>query len=83
MPVFPFWVINIVPAFFNMSLFKYCSATFIGIIPGTFIYVWIGKNINEQKLYNVFLDEKVIIQPNLFFDLGATRFAAGKFLVHP
>ncbi len=35
-PIFPFWVINIVPAILNMRLAPFALATFLGIIPGTF-----------------------------------------------
>jgi uncharacterized membrane protein YdjX (TVP38/TMEM64 family) len=33
-PVFPFFVINIAPAFFDIKLRTYVAATFLGIIPG-------------------------------------------------
>jgi uncharacterized membrane protein YdjX (TVP38/TMEM64 family) len=42
-PAFPFWVVNIVPALLNASLPKYVAATFLGIIPGTFVFTSIGN----------------------------------------
>ena len=44
-PIVPFWVVNIVPALLGMRLNHYVLATFIGITPGTLIYVWAAKNI--------------------------------------
>jgi len=46
-PVFPFWVINIVPALLNMRLMPYVAATFLGIIPGTFAYAYIGAGLDS------------------------------------
>ena len=46
-PVFPFFIVNIVPALFNMRLSSYALATFLGILPGTTIYVNIGRSLAE------------------------------------
>jgi uncharacterized membrane protein YdjX (TVP38/TMEM64 family) len=37
-PVFPFWLVNLVPALVGVRLPTYVLATFLGIIPGTFVY---------------------------------------------
>jgi uncharacterized membrane protein YdjX (TVP38/TMEM64 family) len=44
-PIFPFFVINIVPALFSVPLRTYATATFLGIIPGTFAYAFLGTGI--------------------------------------
>jgi uncharacterized membrane protein YdjX (TVP38/TMEM64 family) len=41
-PVFPFWLVNIVPALLGMRLGAYTLATLIGIIPGAVVYAGIG-----------------------------------------
>ncbi len=46
-PVLPFWLVNLVPAFTSISLRAYVLATFIGIIPGAFVYVWVGSGIDD------------------------------------
>ena len=46
-PVFPFWVINIVPALLKMRLGPYVLATFLGIIPGTLAYSYIGSGLDS------------------------------------
>ncbi len=42
-PIFPFFVVNIAPAFFSVSLRTFAAATLVGIIPGTFVYAWLGR----------------------------------------
>lgn len=46
-PVFPFFIINIAPAFFDIKLRTYVAATFLGIIPGTFAYTWLGQGLDS------------------------------------
>ena len=46
-PLFPFWLVNIVPAFSNMSFHKYVVGTFLGIIPGSAVYCSIGNGLGE------------------------------------
>lgn len=44
-PLFPFFLVNIVPALFNVRVMPYVITTFIGIIPGTFVYANVGKEL--------------------------------------
>ncbi|WP_295808517.1 TVP38/TMEM64 family protein [uncultured Nitratireductor sp.] len=46
-PVFPFWVVNIAPALFNVRLRTYATATFLGILPGTFAYAYLGHGLDS------------------------------------
>ncbi|ASP36027.1 TVP38/TMEM64 family protein [Labrenzia sp. VG12] len=46
-PVFPFWLVNIAPAIFRMPLPSYALATFVGIIPGTFAFAFIGSGLDS------------------------------------
>ncbi len=43
-PVFPFWLINIVPALLGVKLGPYVLATVIGIIPGAVVYASVGAS---------------------------------------
>ncbi len=49
-PVFPFFVVNIVPALFNVKLRTYVGATFLGILPGTFAYAYLGQGVDSVLL---------------------------------
>lgn len=41
-PLFPFWLVNLVPAFLGVSTMTYFFCTLFGIIPGTFVYALLG-----------------------------------------
>lgn len=45
MPVFPFFVVNIVPAFLGVRTRTYIVTTFLGIIPGTAVYNVVGAGL--------------------------------------
>jgi uncharacterized membrane protein YdjX (TVP38/TMEM64 family) len=44
-PAFPFFVVNLVPAFLGVRLRTFILATFIGIVPGTFVYSSVGAGL--------------------------------------
>lgn len=44
-PVAPFFIVNLAPAFFNVSLRDYVLATLIGMIPGAFVYASVGAGL--------------------------------------
>lgn len=44
-PIFPFALVNIVPAILGVSLSSYFFATFFGIIPGSFVYILLGDGL--------------------------------------
>jgi uncharacterized membrane protein YdjX (TVP38/TMEM64 family) len=44
-PIFPFWLVNIVPAFLGVPLGTYVLGTFVGIIPGSFVYASVGNGL--------------------------------------
>lgn len=46
-PVFPFFVVNLVPAFLGVSLRDYVIATFVGIVPGGFVYAAVGAGLGS------------------------------------
>ncbi len=44
-PVFPFWLVNLAPAFLGVPLRTFVVATFFGIIPGTFVFASLGAGL--------------------------------------
>jgi len=46
-PLFPFWLVNLVPALAGVSLSTYLLATFLGIIPGTLVYASLGNGLGS------------------------------------
>jgi uncharacterized membrane protein YdjX (TVP38/TMEM64 family) len=46
-PLFPFFIVNIVPALFDVKIRNYFIATLLGIIPGSLVYVSVGNGIGN------------------------------------
>lgn len=46
-PLFPFFVVNLVPAFLGVRLRTFVAATFFGIIPGAFVYTSVGVGLGS------------------------------------
>ena len=44
-PLFPFWLVNLVPAFLGVPLRVYVSATLLGIVPGALVYASVGNGL--------------------------------------
>lgn len=46
-PLFPFFLVNLAPAFTAIPVRTYVLATAIGIVPGTFVYVNLGQTLGR------------------------------------
>jgi len=46
-PAFPFWLVNLVPAFTSIGIGTYASATAIGIVPAAFVIANLGGSFGE------------------------------------
>ena len=46
-PLFPFFVVNLVPAFLGVPLRTFMIGTLVGIIPGTFVYSSLGAGLES------------------------------------
>jgi len=46
-PLFPFFVVNLVPAFLGVPLSTYVVGTFVGIIPGAFVFASVGAGLGS------------------------------------
>jgi uncharacterized membrane protein YdjX (TVP38/TMEM64 family) len=44
-PIFPFFLVNVAPALFDVKTRNYMISTFFGIIPGSFVYASVGNGI--------------------------------------
>lgn len=70
-PVFPFWVINIVPALLGIKARTFILATFLGIIPGSLIYSSVGNSLNHLFEQGRTPNLKIIFSPEIFLPLLA------------
>ena len=67
-PIFPFWLVNLAPAFFDISIRVYLFATLVGIIPGTFIYSILGDRFGlllttDEEIYLGIIFEPKFLVP--------------------
>ena len=44
-PLFPFWLVNLVPALLGVPVRTYVIGTFLGIIPGTAVFCSVGNGL--------------------------------------
>ena len=61
-PLFPFWLVNLVPALLGVPLKTYVIGTALGIIPGTFVFASVGNGLGTL------LDKGATPGLSVFFD---------------
>lgn len=68
-PLFPFWLVNLVPALLDVPLKIYVIATFIGIIPATYVYAGLGNGVGEIIAAGETPDLSIIYDPEVLIPL--------------
>ncbi|TVR78113.1 MAG: TVP38/TMEM64 family protein [Rhodospirillales bacterium] len=68
-PVFPFWLVNLVPAFLGVPVWTYVAATLVGIIPGAFVYASVGNGIGAVIDAGGRPDLSIIFDPEIFIPI--------------
>ncbi len=68
-PLFPFWLVNLVPAFLGISLRVYVIGTFFGIIPGTFVYASLGNGLGAILDAGDTPDLRIIFTPEILIPI--------------
>jgi uncharacterized membrane protein YdjX (TVP38/TMEM64 family) len=61
-PLFPFWLVNLVPAFFGVTLRTFVIGSFFGMAPGTFVYASLGEGLGAIIESGGTPDLKVVLQ---------------------
>ena len=64
-PAFPFFVANLVPALVGTKLRTFAWTTFVGIIPGGFVYTWVGTGLGEVFARGETPDMDIIFEPKI------------------
>lgn len=62
-PVVPFFVANLVPAFLGVPALRFAWTTFLGILPGALVYTWVGAGLGEVLARGERPDLSVIFEP--------------------
>jgi uncharacterized membrane protein YdjX (TVP38/TMEM64 family) len=65
-PIFPFWLVNLVPALVGVRLPTFVLATLLGILPGTFVYASLGNGLGSLVEEP---DLAVVFKPSLLFPI--------------
>ena len=62
-PLFPFWLVNLVPALLGVPFGIYLLGTFVGIIPGSLVYTLVGDGLGAILDQGEALDIWIIFEP--------------------
>ena len=68
-PLFPFWLVNLVPAFLGVPLATFAIGTFIGIAPGTFVYSGVGNGLGAVIAAGGSPDLGIIFAPQVLLPI--------------
>jgi uncharacterized membrane protein YdjX (TVP38/TMEM64 family) len=76
-PVVPFFLANLIPAFVGTSLWRFAVTTFVGIIPGAFVFTSVGAGLGEVFARGEAPDLGIIFSPPVLLPiLGLAALAA-------
>jgi uncharacterized membrane protein YdjX (TVP38/TMEM64 family) len=76
-PLVPFFVANLIPAFVGTSLFRFAVTTFLGIIPGALVFTSVGAGLGEVFARGAAPDLGVLFTPPVLLPLlGLAALAA-------
>jgi uncharacterized membrane protein YdjX (TVP38/TMEM64 family) len=64
-PLFPFWLVNLVPAFLGVPLRTFVIGTFVGIIPGSVVYCLVGSGLGSVFDAGETPDLGIIFEPEI------------------
>lgn len=68
-PLFPFWLVNLAPAFIGVRTGHFVIGTFFGIIPGTAVYATVGAGLGSVFDRNEELTLTGVITPEILAGL--------------
>jgi uncharacterized membrane protein YdjX (TVP38/TMEM64 family) len=83
-PVVPFFVANLAPALFGVSARLFVLTTFLGIIPGSAVYSWIGSGLGAVFARGESPDLSLLTDPVVWGPLlGLAALAALPIVLRP
>lgn len=69
-PVFPFFLVNLIPAFVGVPLATYMATTFVGIIPATAVFSLAGAGLGTVLDQGGSISPASILTPEIMAGLG-------------
>lgn len=76
LPLFPFWLVNLAPAFLGVRLSSFVIGTFLGIIPGSFVYASLGTGLGAVLESGGTPDGAAILQPRVLLPIAGLALLA-------
>ncbi len=70
-PLFPFWLVNLVPAFLGVSLRAYFFATLVGVVPGALVFASLGNGLGAILDAGGEPDLGIVFRPEVLLPLLA------------
>lgn len=70
-PAFPFFLVNLAPAFLGVKLRAYLIGTFFGIMPGTFVFASVGAGLGAVFDRGERPDLSIVLTPPVLLPLLA------------
>lgn len=68
-PAVPFFVANLLPAFFGVPFYRYAISTVIGIIPGALVYTSVGAGLGDVFARGEAPNLGVIFEPQILLPI--------------
>jgi uncharacterized membrane protein YdjX (TVP38/TMEM64 family) len=68
-PLFPFWLVNLAPAFLGVRLSIFITGTFVGIIPGAFVFASVGTGLGAILDSGGTPDGSALLQPRVLLSI--------------
>lgn len=68
-PIFPCWISNIGAGVLNIPLMTFLSATVLGVLPATIIYVMAGRGLDKVLMSDKTPVLDIILTPSVIFPL--------------
>lgn len=69
LPLFPFWIVNLVAAGTGMRLRVFVLGTFVGIIPGAFVYASLGTGLGDLAAEGQISGLAALLRPGIILPL--------------
>ena len=83
-PIFPFWLVNLAPAFTSLPTRTYVAATAVGIIPGSFVYCYLGARLSTLRSpSDVYRDPRWLVALGLLAALSLVPVVWKKYRSRP
>ena len=70
-PAVPFFVANLVPAFLGIRLGRFAATTFVGILPASLVFTWVGSGLGAVIEMGTAPDLGVLFHPQILAPLLA------------